>query len=125
MMRNYKLASNFNVVEFTPTEKDLLEMLEPDEIVFQDEEGSVFHEVPEETLLARLLQREYNIINSIKTAPQNANKPVERPRNKEQEYEPVDPPSKKQIEYAKLLGMKDAEKHSKKEVWEFIKRHKG
>lgn len=121
MMRTYKLASQFNVVEFSPTDKDLLEMLESDEIIFTEDGGTVLHDVPEETLLERLLQREYDILNSIKVVPQTS---VVRSGKQTKNESIEEPPSEKQIEFAKRLGMKDPQKHSKKEVWEFIQKHK-
>lgn len=120
MKRSYKLAANYNVAEIEFDQEDLRALATADEIVFDydDDAGEHFmrFDVDDETLIKRLLQREYDIlasINVINAAPAIKNTP------------PVEKPSPKMIEWATNLGMKDAEKKSKGEVWAYIQKHKG
>jgi hypothetical protein len=118
-MKTYKLAANFNTVEFTIDKEDLMSVLDWDEEVFEDAEGMPMWEVSDEELTKRVLQREYNILASIKVvhvapASQGFIAPV-----KEEEAA-----TEKQIKWAKSLGMKDPEKATKKEVWAYIQKHK-
>ena len=116
MTRNYKLAANFNTVEFTITEDDLLEVVTPEELQY-DEDHIVTYTVSDEELIKRILQREYDIlasINVINIAPdiKQAKKPA------------IEPPSEKLAKWAESLGMKDPMSKSKKEVWEFVNKNK-
>jgi hypothetical protein len=114
MVRNYKLAANFNTVEFEITNEDLLEVLNQDEFEL-NEYGEYEHDVPEEELIKRVLQREYDILAGIKVV--NIAPDIKQAKQ-------IDPPSEKQAAFAESLGMKDPMKHSKKEVWEYIQKHK-
>lgn len=120
MKRSYKLAANFNVVEIEFDSEDLKELAKDEEITFVEEEPwtmpQMVLEVSEETLIKRLLQREYDILASINVI--NAAPPIKNTA-------PVEKPSPKMIEWATNLGMKDAEKKSKGEVWAYIQKHKG
>ena len=114
MTRNYKLAANFNTVEFTITEDDLLEVVTPEELQY-DEDHIVTYTVSDEELIKRVLQREYDILASIKVV--NVAPDIKQAKK-------IDPPSEKQAAWAEALGMKDAIKHDKKEVWAYIQKHK-
>lgn len=115
MERKYKLSANFNTVEIEFDENDLLDFVDEDEWQFdEDEGGALTHSVPEDVLIHRLLQKEYDLLAGIKTvAPVAVNQAA-----------PVERPSDKQIEWASNLGMKNPESRSKKEVWEFIQKNK-
>lgn len=122
MNRVYKLACNFNTVEVSDINyKDLLDVAHDDEIIQDPETGEKYicPDVYEETLIARLLQREYDIVAEIKTA--NVIGVGAAPTKMAQA--PAERPSEKQIEWARNLGMKDPESHSKQEVSAFIAKH--
>ena len=119
MTRHYKLAANYNTVELEFDDKDLTELANEDEVMISaNDEGEYITVVTtdEETLIKRLLKREYDILASIDVVnvPVVMNPPA-----------PIDPPSDKQAEYAASLGMKDPKSHSKKEVWAYIQKHRG
>ena len=119
MNRTYKLACNFNTVEITNiTYKDLMSVAEFEEIA-TDENGERFVIVDEEDLLIRLLQREYDIIAEVKTA--NVIGVGATPIKQAQA--PAEPPSEKQINWARNLGMVAPERHSRQEVSAFIAKH--
>lgn len=120
MKTSYKLAANYNVVEIQDidVEKDLLEYLDWDTEVFYDPEGNPFWDVPYDDLLRRMLQHQYDIIAGIQVVPSmTGSKPVEKAAE-------VEKPTEGQIKWAKNLGMKDPEKRSKREVWEYIQKNK-
>lgn len=112
MKRFYKLAANFNTVEFEITYDDLLAVCdfetEIDEIEFEEDQIPKIN-VECEVLIKRILQREYDLLSSI---------------NVDMQAEKINPPSEKQAAWAEALGMKDAMKHDKKEVWAYIQKHK-
>lgn len=115
LARRYKLASNFNTVEFEITPEEFITVLQEDEVGFLAS-GEAVWDVPDEELIKRVLQREYDILASIQgTDVAPAPKP-KRP--------PTEPASPKQIEWARNLGMKDPEKKSKSEVWGYIQKHR-
>lgn len=119
MKRSYKLAANYNVVELEFCDEDLKELANEDEVMIStDDEGEYITIVTadEETLIKRLLQREYDILASIDVV----NVPVVK-----KPPAPIDPPSDAQAAYAASLGMKDPKGHSKKEVWAYIQKHRG
>lgn len=117
MKRSYKLAANFNVVSIDDIDfNDLMDVAQPGEFEL-DENFMEVLSVSEELLLGRLLQREYDILAGIKVVPPTSSKPSKE--------EPEERPSEKQIEYARVLGMLNPERASKKEVWEYIKKHRG
>ena len=112
MKRIYKLAANFNTVEFEVTEDDLLAVLDFETEVEYEDDIPVYS-ITNDELIRRVLQREYDILASLKVvnvAP--APKVV------------ADAPSEKQCEWARALGMKNPEKKTKKEVWRYIQSHK-
>ena len=115
MKRVYKLAANFNSVEFEITNDDLMDVLDFENEAKYDEDGELTFDVPEEVLTKRILQREYDILSSIRVI--NVAPPIKQ-------AEPVEPASEKQIKWAESLGMKDAANKSKKELWEYIQAHK-
>lgn len=117
MIRNYKLAANFNTVEFEIKFEDLVQVATEDEYEFSDNEEYTLQElhVPEEELIKRILQREYDILASIKVV--NIAPDIKQAKQ-------INPPSEKQAKYAESLGMKDAMKHDKNEVWAYIQKHK-
>lgn len=123
MKRVYKLAANYNTVEFELTEDDLLEVVDFDnEVHYLDDDSPVFH-ISNEEMIRRVLQREYDILASIKVvneAPAPKVKAAAQP-----ESEAADPPSKKQCEWARALGMTKPERKTKQEVWQYIQSHKG
>lgn len=119
MKRVYKLACNFNTVEIEPTRDDLMEMVEDFELM-ESEEG-LRPMVSDEELLSRLLQREYDILADIKPANTVGAAPIKQPA---QQPRHLIPPSPKQCEWARNLGMKDPEKKSLQEVWAYIDKHK-
>ena len=109
MTRNYKLAANFNTVEFTITEEDMLDALDMENEIEYDEDG--------ELIIKRILQREYDMLASINVI--NVAPDIKQAAQKK-----IDPPSEKQAAWATALGMKDPMKHDKREVWAFIQKHK-
>lgn len=115
MKKIYKLAANFNTVTIEDIDKkDLDKYVDWENEVVWDNEGLPTTTVDDNTLIARLLQDEYDIIAGIKvltTAPSTIGTEEEKP-------------SEKQIEWARSLGMKDPEKKSKKEVWKYIQEHR-
>lgn len=115
MIRNYKLAANFNTVEFEITDDEILEEIKPEELEYDENDEVTFTDEVRDNAIKRLLQREYDILASINVV--NIAPPIKQ-------AEAVDKPSQKQIEWATNLGMKDAAKKSKKEVWAFIQKHK-
>lgn len=117
MKRAYKLAANFNTVEFELDEQDILAAAHEYEVTQTDNGEYVLteYDVSTEELIKRILQREYNILASINVI--NVAPPIKQ-------AEPVEKPSEKQIEWAKALGMKNPEKASKKEVWQYIQNNK-
>lgn len=115
MTRNYKLAANFNTVEFEITDDEILEEITPEELEYDTDDEVVFTDEARNNALKRILQREYDIlasINVINVAPDIKQKSK------------IDPPSEKQAAFAESLGMKDPMKHDKKEVWDYIQKHK-
>lgn len=120
MEKIYKLAANFNTVEIKDIKlQDLMDMLDWDNEVSYDEFDEAQWDVPEEELIGRLLQREYDILAGIKVV--NYAPPAQGVKTPVKEEEPA---SEKQIKWAKALGMKNPEKASKKEVWKYIQEHK-
>lgn len=123
MIRNYKLACNFNTVEISDITDDDLLLMEKDgecsDLDFIDDENYTY--VSEDELMRRLLQKEYDIIAAVKTAnvigvsaaPQKAATPA-----------PMDRPSEKQIEWARNLGMDHPERRTRAEVANYIRGHK-
>lgn len=115
MTRNYKLAANFNTVEFEITDDEILEEIKPEELEYDEDDEVVFTDAAKDNALKRILQREYDLLASINVV--NIAPPIKQ-------AEKADPPSEKQIAWAEDLGMKDAKKHSRKEVWAYIQKHK-
>lgn len=115
MKRAYKLAANFNTVEFEITNDDLLEACDFETEVEYDDENIPTVIVDDEVLIKRILQREYDLLASIQVV--NIAPPIKQ-------AEKINPPSEKQAKFAEALGMKDAMKHDKKEVWAYIQKHK-
>jgi hypothetical protein len=115
MTRNYKLAANFNTVEFTIDDENILQALDFENEAHYDEDGEAVLDVAEDVLIKRILQKEYDILASIDVI--NVAPPIKQ-------AEKIDPPSEKQAKFAEALGMKDAMKHDKKEVWAYIQKHK-
>lgn len=117
MTKKYKLSANYNTVELDITEEDLLaalEVLPCEEPIRYTEEGEPI--IPYEYYAMAykyLLQKEYDILSAIKVVPPIA------------PAKPADPnkPSEKQCIWARNLGMKNPEKHTKKEVWQYIQDH--
>lgn len=121
MKRVYKLAANYNTVEFEVTQEDLKEVIDFDTEVDYIYEESV-NLISDEELIRRVLQKEYDILASIKVvneAPAPKVKAAAQP-----EKETADPPTKKQCEWARALGMTNPEKKTKQEVWKYIQIHK-
>ena len=122
MKRIYKLAANYNTVEIELTEDDLLEGVDFDnEVHYVDDDSPVFH-ISNEEMIRRVLQREYDILASIKVvneAPAPKVKAAAQPKK-----EAADPPTKKQCEWARALGMTNPERKTKQEVWKYIQSHK-
>lgn len=119
MNRRYKLACNFNVVEFEIEERDLYDVADWDagEIADLDDTGTPIITASEEDLIARILQREYDLLAGIKTVPQAGTKtppPIVK----------AEPPSQRQCDWARSLGMKEPELRSKQDVWSYIQKHK-
>lgn len=115
MKRSYKLAANFNTVEFEITNDDLFEVCDFETEVEYDEDQIPTITIEDEVLIKRILQREYDLLASINVV--NMAPPIKQ-------TEKINPPSEKQAEFAEYLGMKDAMKHDKKEVWAYIQKHK-
>lgn len=115
MKRSYKLAANFNTVEFEITYDDLLEACDFETEVEYDEDQIPTITVEDEVLIKRILQREYDLLASINVV--NIAPTIKQ-------AEKINPPSEKQAAFAESLGMKDAMKHDKKEVWDYIQKHK-
>lgn len=116
MERHYKLAANFNTVEFTITDDDLMSALNWETEVRMDPDDIPCWDVADEELISRILQREYDILAGVKCVPAQPKTTVIA--------EPVEKPSDKQIAWAKNLGMKNPEKASKQEVWKYIQANK-
>ena len=138
MNRIYKLAANFNTVEFEISEDDILKEIKSEEVEYDDEDEDiiavdydkdydiVFPDSAKENALKRILQREYDILASIKVvnvapAPKAV---VDAPKAVVDAPKAVDAPSEKQCDWARNLGMKNPEKKTKQEVWSYIKSHK-
>lgn len=143
MTRTYKLASNFNTVEFTITEEDYFDYANPIKLAndLAIEEG--YPEEPilsyEEWLQAKL-QEEYDILASIKpiepiNAPRIENKAPTSPikpsgvpkytlNNKKPSTAVYEAPTEAQISFAESLGIVNAAEYSKKELWALIKEMK-
>ena len=117
--RNYKLAANFNTVELTIDQDELMTVLDWDEEVSYDSNDEPVWEVEDEVLITRVLQREYDILAGIKVI--NVAPPAQGVKTPVAVEEPA---SEKHIKWAKNLGMKNPEKASKKEVWKYIQEHK-
>lgn len=115
MTRNYKLAANFNTVEFEITDDDVLDEIKPEELEYDEDDEVVFTDEAKENALKRILQREYDLLASIDVV--NVAPPIKQ-------AEKINPPSEKQAAFAESLGMKDAMKHDKNEVWAYIQKHK-
>lgn len=115
MTRNYKLAANFNTVEFEITDNEILEEIQPDELEYDEDDEVIFTDEAKDNALKRILQKEYDILASIKVV--NIAPDIKQAKN-------INPPSEKQAAFAESLGMKDAMKHDKNEVWAYIQKHK-
>ena len=118
MKRTYKLAYQFNTVELEFTEKDYIDVLEEDEMVLDEEGNLEWYEVDESEVIGRILQREFDILTGI-DIPIPIDRPSQAPKTALS-----DPPSEAQIRWAKNLGMKNPEQHSRQEVSEYIQRNK-
>ena len=134
MNRIYKLAANFNTVEFEISDDDILNEIKSEEVEFDEEDeivaaeydndyDIVFTNEAKEKALKRILQHEYDILASIKVvnaapAPKVVAAAAPAPKVVE------DAPSEKQCEWARNLGMKNPERKTKQEVWSYIKSHK-
>jgi hypothetical protein len=117
MIRNYKLAANFNTVEFEITDDMIIDALMPAEIGYDENDELVFSDESAHAAIKRILQREYDMLASIKVI--NIAPDIKQAAQKQ-----VNPPSEKQAAWAEALGMIDPMKHDKKEVWAFIQKHK-
>ena len=117
--RNYKLAANFNTVELTIDNEELMTVLDWDKEVYYNNSDEPVWDVEDEVLITRVLQREYDILAGIKVV--NVAPPAQGTKTPNKEEEPA---SEKQIKWAKNLGMKNPEKATKKEVWLYIQEHK-
>ena len=118
MKRTYKLAYNFNTVELEFTEKDYVTVLEEDEMVLDEEGNLEYYDVEESEIIARILQREFDILTEI-SQPIALERPSQGTKKLNSE-----PPSPAQIRWAENLGMKNPEKYSRQEVAEYIQRNK-
>lgn len=119
--RNYKLAANFNTVELTIDQDELMTVLDWDtEVYYPEDSDEPQWDIEDEVLITRVLQREYDILAGVKVV-QPVAIPVKGEKTGVKEEEK---PSEKQIDWAKNLGMKNPEKSTKKEVWEYIQKHK-
>lgn len=120
MNKIYKLAANFNTVEFVVSDEEIervaRERFLDDSLFLEltegDEEEIRVTEIEKDAALKFILQREYDFLSNIKTV-----KPAQTIQAAEPEFEPA---SDKQIAWAKSLGMRNAEKSSKQEVWAYI-----
>ena len=129
MRRVYKLAANFNAVEFVIEEEDLWEVAQDGEIIFLEEGSPVLNpNIPEEVFISRILQREYDIIAGIETVapvkPVAAKEKTPTARQRKMGDLAIHAPSDSQVAFAKSLGMKNPEQHTRKEVWEYIQEHR-
>ena len=115
MTRNYKLAANFNTVEFEITDDVILEEIQPDELEYDSDGEIIFSDEAKDNALKRILQKEYDILASIKVV--NIAPDIKQAKK-------FNPPSEKQAKYAESLGMEDPMKHDRNEVWAFIQKHK-
>lgn len=118
--RNYKLAANFNTVELTIDQDELMTVLDWETEVYYNNSDEPQWDIEDEVLITRVLQREYDILAGVKVV-QPVAIPVKGEKTPVKEEEK---PSDKQIEWAKNLGMKNPEKATKKEVWKYIQDHK-
>ena len=106
MKRVYKLAANFNTVEFEVTDADLNQYVNldnPNECEY-DEDGG-FYAIAEEKILARLLQKEYDIIAGIdvvKPAPVPEKAKASAPDNR---YRPTQLASQRQLDIMDQYGI--------------------
>lgn len=116
--RSYKLAYNFNTVELEFDEKEYVTVLEEDEMVLDEEGNLEYYDVEEIDIIERILQREFDILTEIHLPI-----PIERPPQGTKKPQ-SDPPSPAQIRWAKNLGMKNPENHSRQEVAEYIQDHR-
>ena len=116
LARRYKLASNYNTVEFEITADEFITVLEEDEVAFLPTTNEPVWDVPDDELIKRILQREFDILASIQGTDIAPAPKAKKP--------PAEPASPKQIEWARNLGMKDPEKKSKSEVWAYIQKHR-
>lgn len=122
MRRNYKLAANFNTVELVDiNSEDLMEVLDWDTEVYYNNSDEPQWDIEDEELLARLLQREYDILAGIKVVPPQPTSTTTTSSNKKDKK---DKPSEKQILWAKNLGMKNPEKSTSYEVSKYIQEHR-
>jgi hypothetical protein len=119
MNKIYKLAANFNTVEFVVSDEEIervaRERFLDDSLFLELTEGDEeirVTEIEKDAALKFILQREYDFLSNIKTV-----KPAQTIQAAEPEFEPA---SDKQIAWAKSLGMRNAEKSSKQEVWAYI-----
>ena len=121
MNRLYKLAANFNSVEFAISdemiEEEARSFISVDDDFFGDGEIGVT-DAEKTAALSRILQREYDVIANIKVVG-----PVAPAKSIAPNPEKV-PPSEKQAKWAEALGMKNPLNYDKAEVWEYIKTHR-
>lgn len=123
MERIYKLAANFNTVEFKPTREDLLEMVDYDSAdVFYDENFNPQVVVEDNVLLERLLQREYDILTSISPVRPIAGKPQQVSIPPRTRTEP-EKPTEGQIRWAKSKGIPNPESMTKQELWKLRQKY--
>lgn len=115
MTRIYKLAANFNTVEFEINDDLILEEILPSELEYDEDDEVVFTDEARNNALKRILQREYDTLAGIDVV--NIAPPIKQAPK-------IEPPSEKQAAWAEALGMKDPMKHDKREVWEFIQKNK-
>lgn len=121
MERIYKLAANFNTVEFKPTREDLLEMVNYDSAdVFYDENFNPQVVVEDNVLLERLLQREYDILASISPVQPIAGKSQQ---GVNQQRTVGDKPTEGQIQWAKRKGIPNPESMTKQELWKLRQKY--
>lgn len=143
MTRTYKLAANFNTVEFTITDEDYFDYVNP---IKAANDMAVEDGYPEDPILSydewlkAVLQEEYDILTSIKPveplnaprienkAPTSPVKPSGAPRytlnNKKPSTGVFEAPTEAQISFAESLGIMNAAEYSKKELWALIKEMK-
>lgn len=115
MIRNYKLAANFNTVEFEITDDEILDEIKPEELKYDEDDEVIFTDEAKDNALKRILQRAYDLLASINVI--NIAPDIKQAKK-------INPPSEKQAAFAEALGMKDAIKHDKNEVWAYIQKHK-